>query len=180
MSDTRGHWDQVYATKAETEVSWYQSRSERSLTLIMSAKPSLSTSVLDVGGGASRLVDDLLAGGYTDLTVLDVSELALCRSKKWLGPRASHVPWIVADITAWCPTRTWDIWHDRAVFHFLTETGDQDAYIAALTAATVPQSIAVISCFAPDGPERCSGLLVQRYDPPGLAARIGGDFELVS
>ncbi len=114
MSNTREHWDQVYAAKTVTEVSWYQPRSERSLALIKFAKLNLAASILDVGGGTSLLVDDLLTEGYSDLTVLDVSEVALRHSKERLGPRASHVSWIVADITEWHPTRTWDVWHDRA------------------------------------------------------------------
>lgn len=180
MPATREHWDGVYTTKGETEVSWYQPRPERSLAFIKFTAPSLSDSILDVGGGASTLVDELLAQGYTDLTVLDVSEAALARSKTRLGRQAGKVSWIVADVTTWRPPRRWHVWHDRAVFHFLTGAADQDAYVSALKAATVPGSVAVMSCFALDGPERCSGLAVQRYSPATLAARIGGDFKLVS
>ncbi|MDE2134681.1 MAG: class I SAM-dependent methyltransferase [Alphaproteobacteria bacterium] len=180
MHTMREHWDGVYATKGETEVSWYQPRPERSLALINSAVPDQSAAILDVGGGTSTLVDGLLAQGYSDLTVLDVSEAALARSKARLGQRAGKVSWIVADITAWRPPRTWRVWHDRAVFHFLTATADQDAYIRALKAATAPGAMVVMSCFALDGPEKCSGLPVQRYSAAILAARIGGDFELVS
>jgi hypothetical protein len=125
-------------------------------------------------------VDDLLSLGYLDVAVLDVSQAALSRSKERLGGLAAKVSWITADITQWSPSQTWDVWHDRAVFHFLTETKDQDAYIAALKAGTKPGSMAVISTFALDGPERCSGLLVQRYSPVGLAARIDGGFDLIS
>ncbi len=180
MHSTREHWDGVYAAKGETEVSWYQPRPERSLAFINSTAPDLSAAILDVGGGASTLVDGLLAQGYSDLTVLDVSESALARSKARLGQRGGKVAWIVADITAWRPPRRWRVWHDRAVFHFLTATVDQDAYISALKAATLPGAMAVMSCFALDGPEKCSGLPVQRYSPATLAARLGGDFELVS
>jgi 2-polyprenyl-3-methyl-5-hydroxy-6-metoxy-1,4-benzoquinol methylase len=179
MPRTREHWDQVYGTKLETEVSWYQSRPERSLDLIKLAAP-LKASILDVGGGASLLADELLSLGYSDVTVLDVSQAALDRSKSRLGRLADSVSWIAADITQWTPPRTWDVWHDRAVFHFLTETKDQDLYIATLKAGTKPGSVAVISTFALDGPERCSGLPVQRYNPVGLAARIGSEFDLVS
>ena len=180
MSITRDHWNGVYTTKGETEVSWYQLHPEPSLTYIKSAAPNPSASVLDVGGGTSTLVDELLDQGYSDLTVLDVSESALARSKARLGLQASKISWIVADITTWRPQRTWQVWHDRAVFHFLTALADQDAYISSLTRATVPGSKVVISCFALDGTERCSGLPVQRYSPAMLAARIGGDFKLVS
>jgi SAM-dependent methyltransferase len=179
MPTTREHWDQVYATKSETEVSWYQPRPERSLAIIKSAAPNTSVSILDVGGGTSHLVDELLFG-YFDLTVLDVSQAALNRSKERLGRLAKKVSWIAADITKWKPSRTWDVWHDRAVFHFLTATEDQDAYIAALEAGTKQGSVIVMSTFALDGPERCSGLPVQRYSPAALAARIGDRFQLIS
>jgi len=133
-----------------------------------------------VGGGASHLVDELLAAGYSDLTVLDVSAAALRRSQERLGAQASKVKWIAADITNWRPERIWRLWHDRAVFHFLTATADQNAYIAALKTATSAGSVIVMSCFALDGPERCSGLPVQRYSPTTLAARLGDEFALVS
>jgi len=178
MTDTRTHWDKTYTAKAETQVSWYQANPQRSLDLIRSAVPNLSTSIIDIGGGASRLVDALLAGGYSDLTVLDVSEVALDRSKARLGMQADRVSWIVADITAWQPARTWNVWHDRAVFHFLTDPGAQDAYIAALKRGTVPASVVIMATFALNGPERCSGLPVQRYSPTTLAARLGPDFKL--
>jgi len=180
MPTTREHWDHVYATKPPTEVSWYQPRPERSLALIRSAAPDVSASILDVGGGASHLVDELLSAGYLDLTVLDISQTALSRSKERLGRLADKVSWIAADITQWTPHRTWDVWHDRAVFHFLTAAKDQDAYIAALIAGTKPGSVAVMSTFSLEGPERCSGLPVQRYSPTTLAARIGDRFEFVS
>ena len=179
MPKTREHWDQVYSTKPETEVSWYQPRPERSLALIRSAAPDRNASLIDVGGGASHLVDELLSQGYSDVTVLDVSQAALNRSQERLGLMADKVVWIAVDITQWTPPRTWEVWHDRAVFHFLTETKDQDAYIAALRAGTKRGSLAVISTFALDGPERCSGLPVQRYSPATLAARIDGEFEMI-
>src|SRR5579864_587705 len=136
MPTTREHWDQVYSTKAETEVSWYQPRPERSLALIKSMLPDHASPILDVGGGASHLVDELLTGGYSDLTVLDVSAAALRRSQERVGAQAGKVKWIAADITDWRPERVWRLWHDRAVFHFLTSAADQNAYIAALKAAT--------------------------------------------
>jgi 2-polyprenyl-3-methyl-5-hydroxy-6-metoxy-1,4-benzoquinol methylase len=180
MMKTQEHWERVYSTKRETEVSWYQAHPEHSLELIRSAAPDLSASILDVGGGASRLVDELIGLGYSNLTVLDVSHFALDRSKARLGRRSDNVSWIVADVTQWKPERTWDVWHDRAVFHFLTTIEDQNAYITALEAATKPGSSAIISTFALDGPDRCSGLPVQRYSPASLAARIGSKFEMVS
>ncbi|HET9149599.1 MAG TPA: class I SAM-dependent methyltransferase [Alphaproteobacteria bacterium] len=174
----RAHWNKTYADKDETGVSWYQASPERSLSLIRSAAPDRATSIVDIGGGASRLVDALSADGYSDLTVLDVSRVALDRSRARLGPRAGNVSWIVADITEWQPPRTWDIWHDRAVFHFLIDARDQDAYIAALRRAAAPGATVIMATFALTGPERCSGLPVQRYSPATLVARLGPDFAL--
>lgn len=180
MTDDRhAHWQKVYTAKAETEVSWFQPRSEVSLGLIRAAAPDLAAGILDVGGGASRLVDELAGLGYSDLSVLDIAEAALERSRARLGTRAAQIGWIVADITQWQPPRRWYVWHDRAVFHFLTATEDQDAYFRALDRATVPGATAIVSTFALDGPERCSGLPVQRYDAAALAARLGAGFALV-
>jgi 2-polyprenyl-3-methyl-5-hydroxy-6-metoxy-1,4-benzoquinol methylase len=180
MTDSRRHWESVYAEKAATEVSWYQPHAARSLALIRAAAPDRAAPIIDVGGGASTLVDDLLADGYSDLTVLDVSEAALARAKARLAAKAAKVAWIAADIVTWRPSRTWAVWHDRAVFHFLVETAQQDAYLAALTAATAPGATAILATFALDGPERCSGLPVQRYSAGLLAARLGPAFRLVS
>lgn len=176
LMDTQAHWDKAYTEKSETQVSWFQDVPARSLTMIAAASPT--GSVIDVGGGASRLVNALLDAGHADLTVLDISQAALDRARSRLGPRAALVSWFCADITRWEPERTWDVWHDRAVFHFLTERPAQDTYIAALTAATRPGAAVILSTFAPDGPERCSGLAVQRYDAASLAQRLGADFTL--
>ncbi len=180
MVDRRKHWDNVYTTKDETAVSWYQPHSARSLQLIRFASPGGAASVVDIGGGASTLVDDLLISGFIDLTVLDISDASLSRSKVRLGERAAMVAWIVADITQWNPTRQWDVWHDRAVFHFLTEPEHQDAYIAALAAATMPGATVIMSTFALDGPENCSGLPTQRYSSATLARRLGRAFDLTA
>lgn len=179
--DTQAHWDKAYAEKSENQLSWFQEVPARSLAMIAAASPH--GSVIDVGGGASRLMDALLEAGHADVTVLDISQAALDHARTRLGSRAAAVRWICADITQWAPDRswpgkTWDVWHDRAVFHFLTEPEAQDAYIAALTMATRPGAAVILSTFAPDGPERCSGLPVQRYGPASLAARLGGDFAL--
>ena len=178
MTDRSAHWNKAYSAKAETEVSWYQSSPECSLDLITSAASSRSRSIIDIGAGASRLASALLAAGYSDITALDISEVALGRAKARLGASADKVSWIVADVTQWEPQRTWDVWHDRAVFHFLVETAAQDAYIAALRRGTVPGSIIIIATFALTGPERCSGLPVQRYSSATLAARLGAEFNL--
>lgn len=172
------HWEQVYATKAETEVSWYQPHAATSLRLIQAAAPDRGAAIIDIGAGASTLVDDLLAKGYRNLALLDISETALSRSKARLHEQAANLTWIAADITEWSPPRTWDLWHDRAVFHFLVEREQQDAYIAALTAATKPGASIILSTFALDGPEKCSRLPVQRYSPDSLATRLGSAFTL--
>ena len=177
----QAHWDAAYTAKGENQVSWFQDVPARSLAMIARAAPQ--GSVIDVGGGASRLVDALLEAGRDDVTVLDISQVALDRAKARLGEKAGRVIWICADITQWQPDRTWpqktwDVWHDRAVFHFLTDTVAQDAYIKALMATTHPGSAVILSTFALSGPERCSGLPVQRYTPEGLAARLGESFVL--
>src|SRR5687768_4369636 len=132
MTDSRDHWNSAYATKGETGVSWFQERPQRSLTLIEAHAPERSASIIDVGGGASRLVDHLLAAGYEDLAVLDLSAVALTAAKARLGQEAAKVEWVAADVTAWQPMRTWSVWHDRGVFHFLTSPPGQDAYLRAL------------------------------------------------
>lgn len=176
--ETRAHWDNAYTAKSDSQVSWYQAVPERSLALIASAAPDPSAVIIDVGGGRSRLVDALLAKDYADITVLDVSEVALGHSRQRLGRLAEKVTWITADMTLWQPQRTWDVWHDRAVFHFLTDREAQDAYIAALTAATKPGAAVIMATFALNGPERCSGLPVQRYSASTLAERLGPAFRL--
>jgi SAM-dependent methyltransferase len=178
VTETREHWDRVYKTKRDDEVSWYQLHPERSLALIREAARDRTKSIIDIGGGASRLVDELVAAGYSDVTVLDVSSVALSHAQARLGQKAEAVNWIVADITQWRPHRAWAVWHDRAVFHFLTETALQDAYVAALSQATTAGSTIILATFALDGPERCSGLPVQRYSPQTLAARLGEGFAL--
>ncbi|MBS4085001.1 MAG: class I SAM-dependent methyltransferase [Rhizobiales bacterium] len=180
MTSRRQHWEDVYQAKQETDVSWFQPKPELSLALIREHAPQTNASVIDIGGGASSLAAALLGLGYRDLAVLDISSAALERAKANLGADAAKIEWIVADITAWQPQCRWQVWHDRAVFHFLTDTASQDAYIRALNAATETGAIAIISGFAPDGPEKCSGLPVVRYDAQSLSKRIGPDFELLA
>lgn len=179
MSDRSTHWDHVYTTKGEAEVSWFQDSPAISLELIRAANPDPGASVIDVGGGASRLVDALLQHGYRDLAVLDLSAHALDAAKRRIGHAASMVDWIVADATTWQPAKAYDIWHDRAAFHFLTEARDRAAYVARLRSAVASGGHVIIATFAPDGPEKCSGLPVQRYDGASLAAELGPEFELI-
>lgn len=178
-ADLASRWDDTYAARGESGVSWFEENPGRSLELIEGAVGSAAPSVIDVGGGASRLVDAGLRAGWS-MSVLDLSETALATARSRLGARAEAVGWIVADVRTWQPRRTYDIWHDRAAFHFLTEADDRCAYIERLRAAVKPGGHAVIATFASDGPVRCSGLPVMRYDPPQLAETIGKPFRLVA
>jgi SAM-dependent methyltransferase len=175
----RAHWDNAYQSKGEAGVSWFEDTPAVSLDLIRRHAAFASSSLIDIGGGASRLGDALLDAGMKAITVLDLSPAALDAAKARLGARAGDVHWVAADVTAWKPDRSYDIWHDRAAFHFLTDPDDRAAYIERLTAAVVPGGHAIIATFAPDGPERCSGLPVVRYDPAALAYVIGPCFRLV-
>jgi SAM-dependent methyltransferase len=175
----QNRWENVYLTKGEDEVSWFQEAPEPSLKLIELAGATRSSGIIDIGGGASRLVDCLVSQGYEDVAVLDLSAAALARARSRIGDQANRVTWIAADVTTWEPSRTYDVWHDRAAFHFLTDPKHQMAYVARLRRALHPGGHAIIGTFAPDGPERCSGLTVSRYDAHSLAATLGSGFELI-
>ena len=175
----KSHWETVYSTKGENEVSWFQENPAPSLELIDLAGPTAESAVVDIGGGASRLVDSLVARGLNRVTVLDISEAALEAARARLGGRAIRVEWIVADVTQWDPAQTFDVWHDRAAFHFLTDAGDRSAYVARMKQAVRPGGHVIIGTFALDGPEKCSGLPVNRYDPASLARELGEGFELL-
>jgi SAM-dependent methyltransferase len=181
MSDpSRGaHWENVYRTKGEREVSWFQDTPSISLELIRSTGVTRHSAIIDIGGGASRLVDALVDDGFEDLTVLDLSESALAASKARLGPTAARVTWLVADVVGWKPVQRYDVWHDRAAFHFMTDAADRNAYLACLRAALRPGGHAIMATFALDGPQRCSGLPVVRYDAASLGNVLGSAFELV-
>lgn len=177
--ERQSHWQSVYLNKGEQEVSWTQLDPQPSLGLIERFAGDRSASIIDIGGGASRLVDALVDHGFAAVTVLDLSEAALESAKARLGWRGASVQWIAADATAWQPPNTFDIWHDRAALHFLVEARDRAAYIDRLHAGVRAGGHAIIATFAPDGPEKCSGLPVQRYDPESLSKAIGTAFELV-
>ena len=181
MSDPsrQAHWEGVYTTKGEKEVSWYQDDPAPSLDLIALAGVSKRASIIDIGGGASRLVDHLLAQGFERLTVLDLSAAALDSAKARLGEKAAKVRWEVADITNWNPPQAYDLWHDRAAFHFLTEPADRAAYAQRVSRAVRPAGHVIIGTFALDGPERCSGLPVVRHDGRSLADILGRSFALI-
>ena len=175
----QAHWENVYTKKGENEVSWFQENPAPSLELIEQVGATHSTAIIDVGGGASRLVDNLIEMGFGDVTVLDLSGTALDAAKARLGDRAARVHWIVADATIWEPVKTYDIWHDRAAFHFLTEESDRSAYVTRLQRGLRIGGHAIIATFAMDGPEKCSGLAVVRYDSASLGRTLGPIFQLV-
>jgi 2-polyprenyl-3-methyl-5-hydroxy-6-metoxy-1,4-benzoquinol methylase len=178
--DRKNHWEQVYTTKASDAVSWFQEHAKRSVELIAQAKVPRSAAVIDVGSGASHLIDDLIDQGFTNITALDLSSAALASTKARLGEKASCVNFIAADITqVELPRHAFDVWHDRAVFHFLTEPAQRRAYVNAVLKAVKPGGHIIMATFAEDGPQQCSGLPVQRYAPQELHAEFGAPFELV-
>jgi ubiquinone/menaquinone biosynthesis C-methylase UbiE len=178
---SKDHWEKVYTTKATDTVSWFQPHADVSLDLIKATGVSRDAAIIDVGGGASTLVDDLLANGYTDLSVLDLSAAALAAAQRRLGSRAARVQWIEADVTkADLPAGRFDVWHDRAVFHFLTSAEDRAAYVQAVFRAVKPGGHVIVATFAEDGPNQCSGLPVMRYRADELHAEFGEAFALLN
>jgi 2-polyprenyl-3-methyl-5-hydroxy-6-metoxy-1,4-benzoquinol methylase len=179
-ADQHDHWRKVYTDKQPEDVSWYQPTPEQSLLALDRYGAEPSQSLIDIGGGASTLVDALLARGWRDLTVLDIAAPALAAAQARLGEAGADVTWEVADITDWQPPSRYDIWHDRAVFHFLAEPEQRSAYIRALGHGLEPGGLAIFATFALDGPEKCSGLVVERYDADKLARTLGPKFSLAA
>jgi len=178
--DAKTHWEKVYATKTPETVSWYRPHLETSLALIERAATGYSASIIDVGGGESTLADDLLARGYENITVLDVSQTAIDVTKKRLGLAAEQVHWLVADVTdAQLERGAYDVWHDRAVFHFLTTSEHRAAYVRQVGHAVKPGGHVIVCTFGPEGPTKCSGLDVIRYDSESLHDQFGVRFRLV-
>jgi SAM-dependent methyltransferase len=175
----KDHWEQIYSAKKSTEASWYQQNPQRSVELIQATGVDVSARIVDIGGGASTLVDRLLEAGYQDLTVLDIAHAAIEQAKSRLGARADKVAWLEQDITIFSPHETYDVWHDRAVFHFLTDRLDRSSYVRIMSRALRPGAHAIIATFGLDGPEQCSGLDVVRYSPESMSAVLGDSFELV-
>lgn len=172
------HWRKVYAEKHPEQVSWFEATPCQSLRALDRSGAMPPHSLIDIGGGASVLVDALLARGWRDLAVLDIAPQALAAAQARLGEAGSAVSWLSADITDWQPPRTWDVWHDRAVFHFLTDPAQRRSYVRALEAGLAAGGIAIIATFALHGPEKCSGLVVERYDADKLASTLGPGFRL--
>ena len=175
------HWERIYRTKAPTEVSWYQAEPRLSLDLIQRVAPDRTSPVIDVGGGASTLVDSLLGAGYQDVTVLDLAPAALAIARQRLGPEARRVTWLAADaLDAPFAAQTYAVWHDRAVFHFLTTPADRARYVAQTRRAVRPGGHVIVASFSPEGPPKCSGLEVMRYSPDAMHAEFGAGFHLLT
>jgi 2-polyprenyl-3-methyl-5-hydroxy-6-metoxy-1,4-benzoquinol methylase len=178
--DIKTHWEKIYRTKPPESVSWYAAHLETSLALIDRASPARTASIIDIGGGESTLVDDLLLRGYKNLTVLDISQTAIEVTKKRLGPAADRVHWLAADIAeVELEAHAYDLWHDRAVFHFLTEPERRVNYVRQVARAVKPGGHVIVSTFGPEGPTKCSGLEVLCYDAESLHGEFGGRFRLV-
>ncbi|WP_417670127.1 class I SAM-dependent methyltransferase [Roseibium sp.] len=173
------HWQAAWTDRDSTGVSWYEPTPGVSLSLIRKHCAVTTPSVIDIGGGASALVDNLLASDHGDLAVLDIAAPALDVAKTRLGPQAENVDWIVSNILDWQPNKNFDIWHDRAAFHFLTEMDDQRSYIRVMEQALKVGGILIIGTFAPGGPEKCSGLPVRQHDAESLSALLGVRYELL-
>jgi SAM-dependent methyltransferase len=179
MADRQQHWESVYRSKSADEVSWFQPHAASSLRLITGCADT-EANIIDVGGGASVLVDDLIDAGYRNLTVLDLAESALATSRARLGARARTVQWIAGDITrADLPSAHYDVWHDRAVFHFLTDPAERTRYVEQVLKSVKPGGHVIVAAFGPGGPLQCSGLDVVRYAPESLHAEFGAPFRLL-
>ena len=179
QADAAAHWDGAYAQGDGTR-SWFEEHPDMSLRMLDAAGVSAADALIDVGGGASPLIGALLDRGFGDLTVLDISAAGMQHARDRLGPRADQVHWLTADVLSWHPQRHYQAWHDRAAYHFLTLDEHRQQYLRTLDTATTPDTIAVFGCFAPDGPQHCSGLPVARYSPAQLARQIGTKWLLIS
>ncbi len=176
----KAHWENIYTTKELTDVSWYQPVPETSLHFLEQSGLPKTAKIIDVGGGDSYFVDHLIKLGYTDLTVLDISENALERAKVRLGKNAAQVKWIVSDATAFVPEESYDFWHDRAVFHFLTEEKDIAAYQDVLTKGIKANGTLVLGTFSEDGPTKCSGIPIKQYSEKSMVERFTTGFEKIT
>ncbi len=177
--DRRKHWDTIYQTRQLNEVSWYEPVPETSLDLIRQFGEPATTKIIDIGGGDSFLVDHLLENGYQDITVLDISAAAIERAKQRLGKRAETVKWIVADVTRFQPTEAYDVWHDRAAFHFLTSQDEISDYITTAERSITPKGTLIIGTFSKQGPSKCSGIKVKQYSESSMTERLKNTFEKI-
>lgn len=176
----QAHWNNIYRTKERNEVSWYAPHLSRSLSFITEAAPDKAAEIIDIGAGESTLVEDLLDSGYHNLSMLDISDEAVTATQQRLGERSRSIHWYVGDVTSVAlPTARFDVWHDRAVFHFLLDAGQRAAYVAQLRRCVKPSGQVIIATFAEDGPFKCSGLPVARYTASSMITELGEEFELV-
>ncbi len=178
--DRKSHWENIYTTKELKDVSWFQPKPSTSLNFIEQFNVPLTAKIIDIGGGDSFLVDHLLELGYEDLTVLDISEAALNRAKERLGDQADKVKWIVADASSFEPKESYDFWHDRAAFHFLTAEEDIENYLRTVKRSLQPNGILVIGTFSEQGPTKCSGIEIKQYSEASMVERLKNDFEKIS
>lgn len=179
MPDRKAHWENVYSNRSPVEVSWYQEQPTLSMQLILNTGIAHDAPIIDVGGGASRLVDSLCEHGYTNISVLDISAQALAHARLRLAGKANDVHWHEADVTDFVPPQRFSLWHDRAVFHFLTAKADRRSYVEVLQRALEPGGHLIIMAFAIDGPKKCSGLDIVQYDADKLKTELGESFELI-
>ncbi|UZH55360.1 class I SAM-dependent methyltransferase [Salinimicrobium tongyeongense] len=180
MNGSRQHWDKVYSEKAPTEVSWYEPMPQISLELIRSCGISEDAAIIDIGGGDSFLAEFLISLGYTNVTVVDISSKAIARAKERMCEKADEVKWIVADVSNFEPERQYDLWHDRAAFHFLTAGQEKQAYLEKLKNAVKPGGYVIMGTFSERGPEKCSGLEVQRYSVNNLCQLFEKEFSMLN
>ncbi len=179
MSETKKHWEDIYSNKSSLEVSWYQQKPLMSLDLISHVPLTLGSDIIDVGGGASTLVDHLHDSGYLNLSVLDISANALACAQARLSHKARDINWYEENVLSFNPQKLFFLWHDRAVFHFLTDQSDRLEYVEVLKRALRPDGHVIIAAFAKGGPTKCSGLDIVQYDAVTLMAELGDDFELL-
>jgi 2-polyprenyl-3-methyl-5-hydroxy-6-metoxy-1,4-benzoquinol methylase len=175
--DKQAHWEQIYQNKSLQEVSWYQPKPETSLSLIHQWNTAKDAAIIDVGGGDSLLADYLIEGGFTNITVMDISESALLRAKKRLGNKAKLIKWVVADAANFSPTEQYDVWHDRAAFHFLTQEADIKNYIQTVQTAIRPNGVFILGTFSTSGPKKCSGIDIKQYDETSMKSLFVPFFE---
>lgn len=180
MEDRKEHWNKVYDSKTPTEVSWYEPMPETSLNYITECKLDNDAAIIDIGGGDSFLAEFLLAKGFTDVTVVDISEKAIERAKKRLGERAEEIKWIVADASEFKPERQYDLWHDRAAFHFLTEDEQVQNYLQTVKRSVKPGGFLVIGTFSENGPKKCSGIEIRQYSVSQMQDLFSDDFTTMS
>jgi trans-aconitate methyltransferase len=174
--DRKNHWENIYQTKGQREVSWYQAKPETSLNFIINSGMPLTAKIIDIGGGDGFLVDCLLESGYTDITVLDISAAAIEKAKLRLGNKANDVKWIISDITDFKPAEKYDVWHDRAVFHFLLDDNDTETYTKIVSENMNQDGVLIVGTFSEQGPKKCSGIEIKQYSEAGLTTQFERDF----